>query len=169
MFCCCCSVSQSCPTLCDPVDCSMPVHLSFHISRRFPKFMSIASVMPSSHPILWHPLLLLSSVFPTIKDFSNESAVHIRWPKYWTFSSASVLPKEDSGLIPLDWLVWFPCCPRDSQESSTAPQFKGINSLVLHLLYAPALTTVHAHWEDHSLDYMDLFQQSNVSDFQHTV
>ena len=62
-------------------------------------------------------------------------------------------------------LFWSPCCPRDFQESSPA-QFKGINSLVLCLLYGPAPTTVHDHWEDHHLDYMDLCQQSNVSAFQ---
>ena len=64
--------------------------------------------------------------------------------------------------FPLDWLVWYPCCLRDPQESSPAPQFKGINSLTFCLLYGPALTTVHDHWEDHNLDYTDLCRQSNV-------
>ena len=68
-----------------------------------------------------------------------------------------------------DRLVWSPYCPRDSQESSSAPQFEGINSLALCLPYSPGLLTVRDHWEDHSLDYMDLCQQSNVSAFQHTV
>ena len=63
-------------------------------------------------------------------------------------------------------LVWSPCCPRDFQESSPASQFKGINSLVLCLLYGLAPTTVRDHWEDHSLDYVDLYQQSNDSVFQ---
>ena len=70
--------------------------------------------------------------------------------------------------FPWDWLAWS-YCPRDFQESSPAPPFKGINYSVLRLLYGPALTTVHDHWEDHSLDYTDLCQQSNVSAFQHTV
>ena len=101
--------------------------------------MSIESVMPSSHLILYCPLLL--SVFPSIRVFSLESAVCIRWPKYWSFN---INPsKEYSGLISfkIDWLVWSPCFPRDSQESSSTPQFKSINSSAL-CLYCPALTSV---------------------------
>jgi len=105
---------------------------SLTISRSLPKFMSIASVMPSSHLILWCPFLRLPSVFPSIRDFTNESAVHIRWPKYWSFSfSISPFQRVFRVDFPLDWLVWFPCCLRDFQESSPAPQFEGINSLVL--------------------------------------
>ena len=68
-----------------------------------------------------------------------------------------------------DWLVWSPCNPRDSQEYSPAPQFKGINSSALCLLYGPAFTAVHDHWEDHNLDYMVLCWQRNVSALQHTI
>ena len=77
--------------------------LSFTISRSLPKFMSIALVMPSSHLILWWPLLLLPSIFPSIRGFSNESALHIRWPEYWSFS---INPSgQYSGLISfkIDW------------------------------------------------------------------
>ena len=82
----CCSVVQSCLTLCHPMDCNTP-GLSFpHHLLNLPKFMFIASVMLSIHLILWHPLLLLPSIFPSIRDFSNKSAIHIRWPKYWSFS-----------------------------------------------------------------------------------
>ena len=94
-----CSVSQSCPTLCDPMDCSMP-GLSVPISQSLPKFMSIAPVMPSSHLMLWCPLFLLPSIFPSIRDFSNELAVCIRRPKYWSFSfsiSPSNLPGGSGG------------------------------------------------------------------------
>ena len=79
--------------------------LSLTISRSLPKFMSIASVMPSSHLILWHPLPLLPSIFPGIRDFSNESAVPIRWPKYWNFNFNLSLSNDYSGLISLkiDW------------------------------------------------------------------
>ena len=108
--------------------------------------MSIASVMPSSHLILWRPLLLLPSIFPSIRDFSNESAVRIRWPKYWSFGF-SVSPL---GWFSLRLTGLSPCYPRDSQESSPAPQFKGINSLVFCLLYGPTLSTVPDHWEDHN-------------------
>ena len=80
------SVAQSCPTLCDPMDCSLPGSLSITNSQSLLKLMSIELVMPSSHLILCHPLLLLPSIFPSIRVFSNESALHIRWPKYWSFS-----------------------------------------------------------------------------------
>ena len=95
-------VVQSCPILCDPMDRTHQASLTLTISWGFPKFMSIASVMPSSHLSLWRPLLLLPSVFPSIRDFSNESAVHIRWPKY-SFSISP--PNEYLGLISLkiDW------------------------------------------------------------------
>ena len=102
---CCCSVAQSCPTLCDPMDCSMDqAPLSLTISRSLLKFMSIALVMPSSHLILWHPLL--PSVFPGIRDFSNELPVGIRWPKYWSFSFSISPSSEYSELISLK-IGWF--------------------------------------------------------------
>ena len=142
--------------------------LSLSNSRSLPKFMSITLVMSSSHLILWLPLLLLPSIFPRIRIFSNESAVCIRWPKYWSFSFSISPSNKYSGLISFK-IDWSPCCPREFQESSPAPQFEGMNSLAFCLFYSPALTTVHDHWEDHSQDYKDLGQQSNVSAFQHTV
>ena len=110
--------------------------LSITNSRSLLKLMSIESVMPPSHLILCHPLLL-PSVFPSIRVFSSESVLHIRWSKYWSFSFSISPSNEYSGLISFridflyDWLVWSPCSPRDSQESSPTPQFKNINSLVL--------------------------------------
>ena len=82
------SVQFSCsavPTLCDPMDCSTPGSLSIHNSWSLLKLMSIKSVMPSNHLILCRPLLLLPSVFPSLRVFSNESALRIRWPKNWCF------------------------------------------------------------------------------------
>ena len=80
--------------------------LSLSISRSLPKLMSIELVIPSNHLILYHPLLLLPSIFPSIRVFSNESALHIRWPKYWNFSFSISPSKEYSGLISfrMDWL-----------------------------------------------------------------
>ena len=80
--------------------------LSITNSRSLPKFMSIESVMPSNHLILCHPLLLLPSIFPSIRVFSNESALHIKWPKYWSFSFNISLSNEHSGLMSfrMDWL-----------------------------------------------------------------
>jgi len=96
------SVTQSCPTLYDSMDCSTPGLLSITNSWSLLKLMSIESVMPSNHLILCHPLFLLPSVFPSIRVFSNESALRIRWPKYWSFSF-SISP---SILISfrMDWL-----------------------------------------------------------------
>ena len=91
--------------------------------------------MPSNHVILCHPLLLLPSVFPSIRIFSHESALHIRWPKYWSLSFSISSSNEYSGLISfrIDWFDLLKCS-RDSQESSPTPQFKSINSLALNLL-----------------------------------
>ena len=102
---------------------------SFTISQSLLKLMSIESVMPSSHLILCHPLLLLPSVFPSIRVFTSESVLCIRWPKYWSFSF-SVSPSNE--YLGLDGLVGSPCIPRDSQESSPTAQFnRSINSLAL--------------------------------------
>ena len=100
------SVTQWCPTLCDPTNHSTP-GLSVHPPPwNSPKPMSVESVMPSNHLILCHPLLLLPSIFPVIRVFSNESALRIRWPKYWSFSFSISPSNEYSGLISfrMDWL-----------------------------------------------------------------
>ena len=89
------SVAQSCLTLCNPMDYSMPGSMSFTISLSLLKLMSIESVMPSNHLILYRPLLLLPSIFPSIRVFSSESVVHIRRPKYWSFSF-SISPSSES-------------------------------------------------------------------------
>ena len=93
------------------------------------KLMFIELVMPSNHLILCRLLLLLPSIFPSIKVFSNESALHIIWPKYWSFSFSIRFYNEYSGLISfrMDWLG-SPCSPKDSQESSATPQFQSISS-----------------------------------------
>ena len=99
------SVTQSCPTLCDPMDCSMPGFLSITNFRSLLKLMSIKSVMSSNHLILCHPLLFLPLMFPSIRVFSNESVLHIRWPRYCNFSFSISPSNEYSGLISfrMDW------------------------------------------------------------------
>ena len=103
--------------------------------------MCVESVMPSNHFILCQPLLLPPSIFPSIRVFSNDSVLHIRWLKYWSFSFSISLSNEYSGLISftIDWLDLL--AVRDSQESSPTPQFKSINTLVLNFLYGPTLTS----------------------------
>ena len=100
------SVAQSGPTLCDAMDCSSQASLSIANSRSLLKLMSIESVMPSNHLILCRPLRLPPSIFPSIRVSSNESALHIRWPKYWSFSFNISPSNEHSGLISfrIDWL-----------------------------------------------------------------
>ena len=97
--CCCCSVAQSCQTLCDPWTAAHQASLSFTISRSLFKLMSIELVMPFNHLILCHPLLLLPSIFPSNRVLSNESALSIRWPKYWSYSPSISPSNEYSGLI----------------------------------------------------------------------
>ena len=118
-----------------------------------PKPMSIESVMPSSHLILCRPLLLLPSVFPSIRVFSIESALRIRWPKYWSFSFNISPSNEHPGVISfrMDWLDLL-AVQGTLQESSPTARFKGINYSVLSFLHSPTLTSIHDHWKNHSLD-----------------
>ena len=127
--------------------------LSITNSQTSLKLTSIESVMTSSHLILCCPLLLLPPIPLSIRVFTNESTLHMRWPKYWSFSFSIIPSKEIPGLISfrMDWLD-LPCSPRDSQESSPTPQFKSINSLALSFLHSPTLTSIHDHWKNHSLD-----------------
>ena len=123
--------------------------LSITKTQSLLKLMSIEQVMPSNHLILSHPLLLLPSIFPSIRVFSHELVLHIRWPKYWSFSFNISPSNEYSGLISLriDWLD--PLAVQGTQESSPIPQFKSINSLSVSLLYGSTLTSIHDYWKNH--------------------
>ena len=146
--------------------------LFFTISQSLLRFMSTELVILSNHPILHHLLLLLPSIFSSIRVFSNESALYIKLPNYWSFSF-SITPSmnmeytnEYSRLISfkIDWFDHL--SPGDFQESSPTSQFKSISSLALSLLYGPTLTSVCDYWKKkHSFDYMDLCWQSDVSAF----
>ena len=152
-----------------PWTAALRVSLSLIISQSLPKFMSIVLVMPSSHLILWCPLLFLPSIFPSIRDFSSESSVHIRWLKYWSFSFSISPSSEYSGLISLK-IDWFDLLAVQGTFRSLLQHHSlNISSLAFCLLYGAALTAVCDRWEDHSLDYTGLGQKSNVSVFQHTV
>ena len=161
----CCSVAQSCPTSCDPMDCSMP---GFPVLHYLPEFAQthvhwwVDDAIYLSHP--------LSPSSPFAFDLSQHKGLF-----QWVGSShqvAKVLElqlqhqsfSEYSGLISFRInLVWSPCCPRDSQEPSPIPQFKNISSSALSLLCGPTLTSIHDHWKNHSFDYTDLCRQSDVS------
>ena len=121
--------------------------LSISNSRSLLKLMSIESVMPSNHLILCHPLLL-PSIFPSIRVFSNESVHSIRWPKYCSFSFSINPSNEYSGLISfrMDWLDLL------AVQGTFKSQFKCINSSALSFLYSLTLTSIHDYWKNHSLD-----------------
>ena len=139
--------------------------------------LTISWIWPSSCPLhQWCHSAISSSdtlFFSCPQSFSASGT----FPMSWLFSSDDpnngalpwVPPMSIQGWFPLRLTGLISCCPGDAQETSPAPQFEGINSLVLYLLYSPALTTLCDHWEDHSLDYTDLCQQSDIFAFQHTV
>ena len=131
-----------------PWTAAAQAYLSITNPRSLLKLVSIEPVMPSNHLILCHTLLFSLSVFPSIRVFSSESLICIRWPKYWSIRLNISPSNEYSGLISFRIS---PCCPRDSQESST-PQFKSINSSVLRFLYSSTLTSIHDYWKNHSFD-----------------
>ena len=126
--------------------------LSITNSWSSPKLLSIELVMPSTHLILCCSLLLLPLIPPSVWIFSNESTLHMRWPKYWSFSFSISPSKEHPGLISfrMDWLDLL--AVQGTLKSPPTPQFKSINSSALSFLHSPTLTSIHDHWKNHSLD-----------------
>ena len=154
LYCFCYLVAQSCPTLCELMTAACQACLSFTITQSLLIFTSIESVMPSNHLIFCYPLsLLLPSIFPSIRVFSNESNLHMRWPKYWSFSFSISPSNEHPGLISfrMDWLDLL-AVQETLKEFSPTPQFKSINSSALSFIYSPTLTSIHDHWKNLSLD-----------------
>ena len=146
---CCCSVAKSCPTLFDCMGCSIPGFSVLQCLPELLKFMSTESVMLSNHFILCHLLLLLPpSILPSNRAFSNESALPIRWPKYWSFSLTSVLPMNIHGWFPLrlTGLILLLSKGVSGVFSSTTIQNCAQPSL------CPALTSIHDYWKNHSFD-----------------
>ena len=127
--------------------------LSINNSWSLLKLMSIESVMPSNHLILRQPLLLLPSIFPSIRVFSNELALHIRWPKYWSFSFNISASNEHSGLISfrMDWLDLLAV----QGTLKSLLQHRSSKASILQcspFFYGPALTPIHDCWKNHSFD-----------------
>ena len=147
------SVTQSCPTLCDPWTAAHQASLTITNSWRPPKPMSIESVMPSHHLILCHPLLLQPSIFPSIGDFSNESVLRIRWPKYWSFSFNISPSNEHPGLI-LFRMDWLDLLAVQGTLKSLLQHHSSKSSILpcSVFLYSPTLTSIHDYWKNHSLD-----------------
>ena len=131
-----------CPSL-SPGFCSNSCPLSQRCHPSFSSFVAYFSSCPQSFPA--------SGSFPMSQLFTSSGQS--------TGASVSSFQWIFRADFPQDWLVWSPCCPRDSQESSPAPQFKSINSFVLNFLYGPTLTSIHDYWQNHSFDYTDLCRQ----------
>ena len=127
--------------------------LSITNSWSLPRLMSIESVRPSNHLILCRPLLLLPSIFPSIRVFSNESALRLRWPKYWSFSFNISPSNEHPGLFSfrINWLDLL-AVQRTLKSLLQHHSSKSSVPSALSLLYSPTLTSIHDHWKNHSLD-----------------
>ena len=149
----------SCSVMSDslqPWTAAWEASLSFTKSQSLLKLMSIELVMPFNHLNLFHPLLLPPSIFPSIRVFFNESALHIWWPKYLSFSFSISPSNEHSGLISfrMDWLDLL--AVQGTLKSLSNIQFKSISSSALNFLYSLTLTSIHDSCKNHSFDKMDL-------------
>ena len=140
-----------------PWTASCQASLSITNSQSLLKLTSTESVIPSNHLILWRPLLLLSSIFLSIRVFFNVSILRIRWPNYWSLSFSISPSNEYSGLISFR-IDWFDLL-------AVQGILKSLLLSALSFLYGPTLTSIHDYWKNHSFDYMDLCWQSNVSAF----
>ena len=138
--------------------------LSITNSQSLLKLMCIESVMPSNHLILCHLLLLLTSIFPSIRVFSDESVVRIRWPKFWSFSFSISPSNAYSGLISFR-IEWLDLLAVQETLKSLLQHHSSKASLALSHLYGPVLTSVHNYRKNHSFDCMGLCWQSDVSAF----
>ena len=148
------SVAQSCPILCDPMDRSMP---GLPVPYQLPEFTQIhvhrvSDAIQPSHPL--HPLLLPPSTLPSIKVFSNESVLHIRWPMYWSFSFSISPSNEYTGEMISFRMDWFDLLAVQGTLKSLLQHHnkKSINSSALIFLYSLTLTSIHDYWKNHSLD-----------------
>ena len=143
-------VTQSCPTPCDPMYCSMPGLPVHHQLLKFTQALVhwVGDAIQPSHPL--SPPSPLA--FNLSQVFSNKSALCIRCQTIGVSASASDLPVNIHDWFPYGLTGLISCSPRDSQESSPTPQFKSINSSVLSFLYSPTLTSIHDHWKNHRLE-----------------
>ena len=148
-----------------PVDCGTPGFPVLHSLPRFDQ-MSIESRMLSKHLIFCYPLIFVLPIFPSIRIFSNELPLHIRRPKYWSFSFSISPSNEYSGLISFR-VNWFNLLAVQGTLKSLLQHhsWKALNSLARSLLYGLTFISVHDHWKNHSSDYMDFCQQRDVFAF----
>ena len=147
-----CSVTQSCLPLCNPMNCSMPGLPVHHQLPEFTQTHVHRAMMPSSHLILCRPLLLLPPIPPNIRVFSNESALHMRWPKYWSFSFSISPSNEHPGLtfFRMDWLDLLAV---QGTLKSFLQHHSSKASVPQHsAFFTVQLTSILDYWKKHSLD-----------------
>ena len=155
-------------TLCSPMDCSMPgfpvLHCLPELAQIHVHWAHCAAIKPS-HPLL--SPLLLPSLFPSIRVFSNELALYIRWPKYWSFCFSIIPSNEYSGLISsrINWsyVLAIQGTLKSLLQHHSSKAWIDASALSLHC--GPILTSIHDYWKNYSFEYTDLRHQSNVSDF----
>ena len=159
------SVAQSRLTLCDPMDHSTPGLPVHHQLPELLKLMSFKLVMLSNHLILCRPLLLLPSIFPSIRIFPNETVLCIRWPKYWSFNFSISPSNQHSGLISfrMDWLDLL--AVQGTLKSLLQHHSSKASILQCSAFFIVQLTSIHDYWKNHSFYQMGLCWQSNVSAF----
>ena len=164
----CPSVAKSCPTLCNPWTVAYQASLSFTVLQSLFKLMSMELVMPFNRIILYHPLLLLPSIFPSIRVFSSESAHRIRWAKYCSFS---INPSNEySGLISFQ-IDWFALLAVQGTVKTILHLHSSKASILQHSAFFMSNSHIHT-WllgKNHSFEYMDLCWQSDVSPFSYAV
>ena len=148
-----------------PSTAACQASLSFTIFQSLLKFMSIELVMLSNHLILCHPLLLLPSIFPSIRVFYNGFTLHIKWPKYWSFSFSISPSNEYSGLISFR-IDWFDLLAVQGILKALLQYHSSKASILWCSVFScPTFTSVHDYCKNHSFDYTELCQQSDVSAF----
>ena len=130
-----------------PCTAACQASLSFTISWSLCKLMSIELVMPSNYLILCHPLFLLPSIFPRVRVFSSESTLHIRWPKYWSFSFSIIPPKEIPGLISIGWTGWISLQSKGLSRVFSSTTVQSNDSSALSFLCGPTLISIHDYWK----------------------
>ena len=161
------SVIQLFPTLYNPMNQAssmpgLPVHHQFlELTQTHAHW--VGDAIQPSHPLPSSSPPALN--FPSIRVFSNESALHIRCPKYWSFSFKISPSNEYPGLISLGWTGWISLHTKGLSRVFSNTSVQSINSLVLSFLHSPTLTSIHDHWKNHSLDETDFCWQSNESPF----
>ena len=158
------SVAQSCPTLCELMNCSMPDfpvnHQLKDLAQTHDKW--VRDAIQPSHPLSSPPP---ASFLPSIRVFSNKIVLHIRWSKIKVSASASVLPVNIRDYFPLEWTGWISLQSKGLSRVFSNTKLESINSLAFNFFYSPPLPSRHDYWKNHNLDETDLCGQRNVSAF----